>query len=583
MLKVTQISMLCVAIALAACGGNDVDSIAEKQFSSTSFFSNKAVKIMSLPAGWIGLPLEMVGIGDINRDGYDDFASSTRGGSTPAGPIRAVSGRDGSVLWSAPMPPSVANIKLERFGTYDNTTDVLIVHYWDRSTPARKHILELRRSGSGALVFSLELPTPILKTYNLKDLDGDGRAEIGVTTDGMGSGATCGAVFVGQNLSQQIGTCAYVITSRNRQWNSFQPVASPGMKIANYAFVSTPRLYDVNGNTRPELVLATVHADPMAAGVRDEFDVSFYELLWKNGSVSLNHVHQAVRTRLPSFTNPGYPQWWKIRAALSIPTQDPEPLDDVLIQLHAALAPTPLPLMIFPLGSKTHTAPIRTRSTVFDTVNLSIIGDLDRDGKRDVFQCGRASRYQPGADRMWVLSGADISVELAVIDEKPYGFPGCSAVPAGDVNGDGLPDMLAPEPYSDPGIWSPTANAPIGARSGALRATIDQFEVNSSGILLTGGTAPTAPGTKATLVVQVGEPDPTWYVGGNPVYFEHSGSGLVSLPVTVLANGTWSISVRIPRAPQSFAAFTFTGQLLVTDGSLGFSVSNGYVARNNFP
>jgi len=85
--------------------------------------------------------------------------------------------------------------------------------------------------------------------------------------------------------------------------------------------------------------------------------------------------------------------------------------------------------------------------------SLAVIGDINQDGVVDLLIGAKGTDVGADLDvgRAFVVSGADGSGLLAVTGESASGFFGSNVSEAGDANGDGIPEFLvAAQEYTDP-------------------------------------------------------------------------------------------------------------------------------------
>src|SRR5262249_21763891 len=104
---------------------------------------------------------------------------------------------------------------------------------------------------------------------------------------------------------------------------------------------------------------------------------------------------------------------------------------------------------------------------------LSVPGDLDGDGFPDVFASDFSdSGKAPGAGRVYLHSGKDGHRLFTLTGQTPGEGFGTSASVAGDVDGDGIPDLIV-------GSWQYSGAANSGGRaylySGANGALLKRY------------------------------------------------------------------------------------------------------------
>jgi hypothetical protein len=88
----------------------------------------------------------------------------------------------------------------------------------------------------------------------------------------------------------------------------------------------------------------------------------------------------------------------------------------------------------------------------------SVIGDIDRDGVRDLFASDFADASRgPGSGRVYINSGATGQRLLSLAGEMPGDGFGIGSPDVGDVNGDGVPDLVL-------GAWQHASAAPSGGK-----------------------------------------------------------------------------------------------------------------------
>jgi hypothetical protein len=112
-------------------------------------------------------------------------------------------------------------------------------------------------------------------------------------------------------------------------------------------------------------------------------------------------------------------------------------------------------------------------------ISVAGMGDVNRDGFADVLvgASEEAGNGPSGAGRAYVFSGRSGMplLELVSPNEEFEGAFGCSVSGAGDVNQDGLPDVVAGAHAEDPGT------SPVGAGRAYVFLSPGSFRVNSGG------------------------------------------------------------------------------------------------------
>ncbi len=114
--------------------------------------------------------------------------------------------------------------------------------------------------------------------------------------------------------------------------------------------------------------------------------------------------------------------------------------------------------------------------------SVAFVGDIDQDGKSEfVVGTQRDSTNGPGAGSAIVYSGSDASIHFQFLGAAPGDFFGHCVASAGDVNGDGIPDIAVGAVQWDPQVAPSGGAGYVDVYSGSNGALLYKFSGASAG------------------------------------------------------------------------------------------------------
>jgi len=203
-------------------------------------------------------------------------------------------------------------------------------------------------------------------------------------------------------------------------------------------------------------------------------------------------------------------------------------------------------------------------TTFFPGLNVAGLGDLNHDGVPDYAAGSPNSGAQLGqyTGSVRVFSGLDGSVLHEFVGQVLYGSFGCAIDSAGDLDGDGVPDILigaSGDPNTDHGrveIYSGSDWSLLQTFTNGVRA--DSFGKSVAGIGDTNGDS-----VPDVLIGFDGSNTTTYRTGAVRLY-----SGVDSAPWYPYCNA-------LPNSSYAGAALSFVGSPRVSDGDLDLIVTWG--------
>ena len=446
-------------------------------------------------ADWFGFAVD--GVGDLDGDGFDDFAAGSPLGTPAAGSVHVYSGRDGAVLFSfAGQAPG------DRFGHAvagvgdvdgDGVPDVGVGAPHADAGGLNAGRLEVRSGADGGVLYALAGATFDFFGFAVDaagDADGDGLADVVV-----GAPLADGPFFNGGAARVLGGPAGAVL----HDFHGGQIGDQLGSEVAGVG--------DVDGDGCADVGLGVPGAD--AAGI-------------DSGAVEVR-----------SGAGGGL--------------------------LHA-LAGSASGDRLAAVGG---------------------VGDVDGDGLGD-FVVGAASADAGGteAGTALLIAGVDGSVIAAFHGDAPQQWLGAAVAGAGDVNADGVPDLVLGAPVSDDVLVGGGRAHVLSGLPLALAGSAHQVSVAAGGVqaltltapaslagwpyLVLGSLGGTQPGQPVDGLVLPLNPDPTYF----PFTLAHPNAPPLTGSLGVLgAGGATTASVAIPAGtPAALAGGLLHHAYLVLDG-----------------
>jgi hypothetical protein len=484
------------------------------------------------PLGYFGYSVS--GAGDVNQDGFADVivgAYFEDPGTSPdeAGRAYIFSGRDRRLLFELMSPNEQfgGNFGISVAGAgdvnQDGFADVIVGAY--RESPGgltnagRAYIFS---GQDGSLLFQLISPNPRvggafgISVAAASDVNQDGFADVivGAAGDSPGTsppGAGRAYVFSGQN-----GTLLFELISPNEE------------QFGNFG-TSVSGAGDVNQDGFADL---TVGAYSEAPGTSPNDAGRAYVFSGQDGSLLFELIS-------PNEETAGH-------FGLSVSGAGDVNKDGFADVIVGAAGESPQFLeagRAYIFGGRDGRLLFELRSPNEEQfgqfgISVSGAGDVDQDGFADVVvgAWGEGPGTSPGAGRAYVFSGRDGSlvVELRSPNQETAGHFGYSVSGAGDVNADGMADVIVGAPQEDPGTSPQDAGRAYVFASRAPGV----FRINSGGANYTDTNGNLFVADQAYTTGSFG------YVGGRAVRFNSPIGGTTDDPlyqdVRLIREGSFS-------------------------------------------
>jgi FG-GAP repeat len=383
---------------------------------------------------WQRLGIAVDGVGDVNGDGVDDYVIGASEGSSPAGTLGRVSvhsGVDGALLHVFPE-----EIQGQAFGAAvagagdvngDGFADIIVGARYDNTMGTFAGSASVFSGLDGSLLHNFFGDDPEDRlgaaVAGAGDVDGDGFDDVIVgsifdnTVAFWAGSARVFSGFTGETLHEFLGDSSFHLFGSS--------VAGAG---------------DVNGDGTPDLIVGTQEDDTNGgnAGMARVFS-------GKDGSILFTFLGDSAGDSLGLSVNGAGDVNGDGHADLIVgaPLADAAAPDGGMARVLSGLDGSVL-LEFHGSGDGHHLGSF-----------VSGLGDSDGDGLADLLV---GAEFDDGGTGLAVgsariYSGADGSVLKTVVGSQPGGRLGFAVAGAGDVDGDGLADLIVGAPYHDAAGW----------------------------------------------------------------------------------------------------------------------------------
>ncbi len=367
----------------------------------------------------------VAGLGDINGDGHADILVVARledGGATDSGVARAYSGADGSLIFTI-MGTAMGEqlgFSAAAAGDFDGdgTPDIALGAPFAAVAGADSGAIRFYSGVDGSLLLAID--------------GAEAGAQLGIATSGGAdfNGDGLGDVLVGAYLEDD---GAAVDAGRARVYTFLDPAILSrfeGLQAGDQLGESVDAVGDVNGDGIPDLVVGARLSDVAGTSSGAAYVISGADgsqIHAVQGAAALTEFGTSV-TGLGDWDGDSVPDF-----AIGAPREDLTATDEGAVHVFSGAT-----------GMEIATFNGEANQDQFG-FSVSDAGDVNGDGISDLVV--GAPRHDvmgtTDAGRVYIFSGADNS-QLATADgTEVSGQLGWSVAGVGDVNGDGTPDVVA--------------------------------------------------------------------------------------------------------------------------------------------